>query len=73
MQVTAFATPAHPEWRWRIVSYSGEVIEESRDSFPSIAAAVASGNVRLRAMDDVDRTVAPAWRRSIAPPRRNPR
>lgn len=73
MQVTAFATPAHPDWRWRIVSYSGEVIEESRESFPSIAAAVASGNARLRAMDDVDRTVAPAWRRSIAPPRRTPR
>lgn len=70
MQVTAFATPSNPEWRWRIVSYSGEVVEESRDTFPTISAAVASGSARLRTMDGVDRTVAPSWRRSTSHLRR---
>jgi len=62
MQVTAFSTPRKPDWRWRIVNYAGETIQESRDSFPTIAAAVARGTEymsRLRA----DRS-APvrAWR-----------
>jgi len=26
MQVVAFSTPVHPEWRWRIVNYAGEVV-----------------------------------------------
>ena len=30
MQVTAFLTPQEPDWRWRIVNYAGETIEESR-------------------------------------------
>jgi hypothetical protein len=63
MQVTAFATPAAPDWRWRIVNYAGEIIEESRETFPTIAAAVARGTERLVKLNIVDRS-APArnWR-----------
>ena len=60
MQVVAFSTPLNPAWRWRIVSYSGEQVEESREEFVSIAAALANGWRRLRELDVVDRTVAPA-------------
>ncbi|MBI2160413.1 MAG: hypothetical protein HYU25_08570 [Candidatus Rokubacteria bacterium] len=56
MQVTAFSTPAHPEWRWRIVNYAGEMVEESRETFPTIAAAVARGTRRLIEMNVVDRS-----------------
>ncbi|MBI2218436.1 MAG: hypothetical protein HYU51_14175 [Candidatus Rokubacteria bacterium] len=56
MQVTAFSTPTRPNWRWRIVNYAGEVVEESRDEFGSIAAAVAEGTKRLVQMDAVDRS-----------------
>lgn len=58
MQVTAFSTPARPEWRWRIVNYAGEIIEESRDAFPTIATAVAEGTKRLVQMNVVDRSSA---------------
>ncbi|MEK7387121.1 MAG: hypothetical protein AABZ83_11820 [candidate division NC10 bacterium] len=56
MQVTAFSTPARPEWRWRIVNYAGEMVEESRETFPTIAAAVARGTRRLIEMNVVDRS-----------------
>ncbi|MEK7715615.1 MAG: hypothetical protein AAB387_09210 [candidate division NC10 bacterium] len=55
MQVTAFSTPARPEWRWRIVNYAGEMVEESRETFPTIAAAVARGTRRRIEMNVVDR------------------
>ena len=47
MQVVAFCTPARPEWRWRIVNYSGEMVEESYQTFLSIAAAVTDGTRRM--------------------------
>jgi hypothetical protein len=47
MQVVAFCTPAQPEWRWRIVNYSGEMVEESYETFLSIAAAVTGGTSRM--------------------------
>jgi hypothetical protein len=59
VQVVAFSTPLNPAWRWRIVSYSGEQIEESREEFVTIGAALAKGWRRLRELDIVDRTVAP--------------
>ena len=63
MQVTAFCTPARPEWRWRIVNYAGEIIEESRETFDSISAAVAKGTERLIALDVVDHsTPSRHWR-----------
>jgi hypothetical protein len=54
MQVIAIATPTRPDWRWRIVDYSGEMVEESSDAFPTIAAAVGAGAERLQKMDAVD-------------------
>jgi hypothetical protein len=60
MQVTAFSTPTRPDWRWRIVNYAGEVVEESRQEFPTIAAAVAQGSQRLAALHLIDRSTPPA-------------
>ena len=57
MQVIAFCTVARPEWRWRIVDYAGEMIEESVSVFPTIASAVSAGNERLQKLDNVDRSV----------------
>jgi hypothetical protein len=59
MQVIAFSTPLNPAWRWRIVSYSGDQVEESREEFVTIEAALAKGWGRLRELNIVDRTVAP--------------
>ncbi|OLD45647.1 MAG: hypothetical protein AUI48_11930 [Chloroflexi bacterium 13_1_40CM_2_68_14] len=56
MQVTAFSTPRNPDWRWRIVNYAGEILEESRDTFPTIASAVARGTQRLLQLNVVDRS-----------------
>ena len=56
MRVMAFNTPAHPEWRWRISNYAGEMIDESRDRFPTIAAAVEEGARVLEKMDVADRS-----------------
>ena len=55
MQVMAFSTPQDPLWRWRLVNYAGEVIEESRERFPTIAGALEQGAKRLQDMD-VDRS-----------------
>jgi hypothetical protein len=57
MQVIAFATARQPDWRWRIVDYAGDMIEESSTVFPTIAAAVGAGTERLQKMDVVDRSV----------------
>jgi hypothetical protein len=64
MQVTAIATSNSPDWRWRIVNYAGEVIEESRDVFPSIATAVARGTKRLVEMNLVERSKPPRIRQA---------
>ena len=57
MQVIAFATPVRPEWRWRIVNYAGEMVEESFTTFPTIAVAVARGIQRLEELNTTDRSV----------------
>lgn len=57
MQVIAFSTATRPEWRWRIVDYAGEMVEESSNVFRTIADAVSAGNVRLQNLDGVDRSV----------------
>jgi len=54
MQVVAISSPRNPEWRWRIMNYGGETVEESQAGFPSIAAAVAAGKERLMSMEAVD-------------------
>ena len=69
MQVVALSTPGNPAWRWRIVSYSGEQVEESREEFRTIAAALAKGAKRLREMNVVDRSVPVPPHRSVFYPR----
>ena len=59
MNVVAFSTPLHPSWRWRIVNYAGEIMEESEASFPSIRSAVADGAKRMVKMNVIDRSTAP--------------
>lgn len=54
MQVAAVSSPEEPLWRWRIVNYAGELVEESRETFSTIAAALEYGSKRLKAMDVVD-------------------
>jgi hypothetical protein len=59
------STPGQPDWRWRIVNNAGEIVEESRRGFPSIAAAIADGMKTLHAMSEVDtsqRPAPPKWR-----------
>jgi hypothetical protein len=55
MHVAAFCSPVHPDWRWRIVDAEGEMIEESRQTFPTITAAVANGTQRLIERNAVNR------------------
>jgi hypothetical protein len=56
MRVMAFNTPSRPDWRWRISNYAGQMIDESRDRFPTIAAAVEEGARVLAKMDVADRS-----------------
>jgi hypothetical protein len=56
MQVCAVSSPRDPEWRWRITDYAGAILEESRESFASIAEAVAAGMKHLISLDAVDRS-----------------
>lgn len=57
MNVLAFSTPTCPDWRWRIVNYAGEMVEESESTFSSIARAVAEGRKRLAQMSTTDTSV----------------
>ena len=55
MRVVAVSTAQdHSLWRWRIINYAGKVVEESRESFATIATAVEHGSKRLAQMDVVD-------------------
>lgn len=60
MNVVAISTPHRTDWRWRIVNYSGEVIEESQAGFPSIASAIAEGAKRLLEINVADLPVGPS-------------
>jgi hypothetical protein len=63
--VFAFSSPRTPDWRWRIVDYGGETLEESSASFSTLAQAMAAGTERLHIRIDRDRP-APArlpWHR----------
>jgi hypothetical protein len=51
MHVAAFSSPLSPHWRWRILSSEGEMVAESHQTFPTIAAAVANGTKRLSEMN----------------------
>jgi hypothetical protein len=67
--VAAVLIPGHPDWRWRIINHAGEIIEESHQGFPSIAAAIADGTKRLNAMSEVDKSQRPALTRWRVPRR----
>ena len=54
MQVVAFCSPARPDWRWRIVNYAGEMVEESFETFSSIATAVTDGTRRMNELSVED-------------------
>ena len=65
MNVFAFSSPRAPDWRWRIVDYGGETLEESSTSFLTLALAMAAGAERLHIRSERDRP-APArvpWHR----------
>jgi hypothetical protein len=70
VNVVAISTPPDPRWRWRIVDQSGETLEESWNSFSTIALAVAAGRERLQIRRGGDRPVpAPApWDRPTERP-----
>ena len=55
MNVLAFSTPRTPDWRWRIVDYGGETLEESATGFSTLALAMAAGTERLHVRIDRDR------------------
>jgi len=58
VQVAAVSTPQDgARWRWRIVNYAGEVVEESRETFATIASAIEHGSKRLAQMGGVDNSV----------------
>lgn len=65
MQVGAFSTPREPDWRWRIVNYAGETLEESRRTFATISLALEAGQRRLREMD-ADHSMPPTPYRSTS-------
>jgi hypothetical protein len=56
MNVVPISVPSSGEWRWRIVDYSGQMLEESAGTFPSIDSAVADGVARMRARQRRDVT-----------------
>jgi hypothetical protein len=58
VQVAAVSTPQdQSRWRWRIVNYAGELVEESRETFATIASAVEQGSKRLQQLNVVDNSV----------------
>ncbi len=57
MLVSAVSTPQYSGWRWRIVNYAGETVEESDTTFPTIARALVEGGLRLREIDRPDLSV----------------
>ena len=54
MNVLAFAKAGGDAWRWRIVDYNSDTVEESSGTFTTIAEAVAAGTKRLREHTDRD-------------------
>ena len=48
------------------MDYAGEILEESHETFPTIASAVAQGTKRFTQLNVVDRSVAPRPYRSTS-------
>jgi hypothetical protein len=67
MHVIAYSTPNRPDWTWRIINNAGEVVEESRTRFRTIADAVSEGSGRLKQLNVKDNSVAAKpYRRSTS-------
>jgi hypothetical protein len=66
LQVVAFSTPSCPEWRWRLVNYAGDVVEESSQTFASIASAITVGTLRMNDLDADDTRRTPTYFRSTS-------
>jgi hypothetical protein len=49
MDIVAVSTRSVPGWRWRMLDYSGQTVEESNRAFDSIDIAIAEGVARMRA------------------------
>ena len=62
MDVVAISIPSEDGWRWRIVNYAGEVVEESRNLFSTIKSAVTEGGQRLHEMNVTDVSRANPYR-----------
>jgi hypothetical protein len=60
VNVVAISTPLHPDWRWRIVNFAGEVVEESTEGFPTIGIALAAGVKHRRHMNVTDHSTRPS-------------
>ena len=56
MNVFAFSTPRTADWRWRIVDFQGQTVEESLTWFPTLAEALAAGAKQLQLRCDRDRS-----------------
>jgi len=57
-QVAAVSTPQDGAcWRWRIVNYGGEIVEESRETYTTIDRAIEEGSKRLTELNVVDNSV----------------
>jgi hypothetical protein len=56
MNVIAVSRPGQPDWRWRIVDYHGQTVDDSYTSLPTIAEA----NERLRQHADRDAPITRA-------------
>jgi len=54
MDVVAISTPSEAGWRWRIVNYAGETVEESHGRFATIKSAVTEGVQRLHELNLTD-------------------
>lgn len=54
MNIVAVSTPTSSGWRWRVVDYAGQVVEESHARFTAIAIALAEGAAWLRSRDDLE-------------------
>lgn len=67
MHIVAISTPSSAGWRWRILDYSGQMVEESDGTFGSIEMAIAHGAERMRSRDEAasgNSASASSWRRA---------
>jgi hypothetical protein len=57
MTVVAFAVPGQPGWRWRIVDYNGQMVDESDAVFETMQLALVAGGEHLEQRPERDARV----------------